>query len=58
MNCKYGYDIQCEIVGEDGIIVLPEPSSISLRKAGKFSTDILMDWQRRFVRMMEIQDLD
>lgn len=41
VNCKYGYDIQCEIVGEDGIIKLPEPSSISLRKEGRFSTDIL-----------------
>ncbi|KRT89998.1 Gfo/Idh/MocA family oxidoreductase [Bacillus glycinifermentans] len=58
VNCKYGYDIQCEIVGEDGIIRLPEPSSISLRKDGKFSTDILMDWQRRFVDAydVEIQD--
>ncbi|MFE7497244.1 Gfo/Idh/MocA family protein, partial [Bacillus velezensis] len=42
VNCKYGYDIQCEIVGEDGVIKLPEPSSISLRKEGTFSTDILM----------------
>ncbi|CAI6330661.1 bifunctional inositol 2-dehydrogenase/D-chiro-inositol 1-dehydrogenase [Bacillus subtilis] len=58
VNCKYGYDIQCEIVGEDGIIKLPEPSSISLRKEGRFSTDILMDWQRRFVAAydVEIQD--
>lgn len=58
VNCKYGYDIQCEIVGEDGIVKLPEPSSISLRKDGKFSTDILMDWQRRFVDAydVEIQD--
>ncbi|MED1738045.1 Gfo/Idh/MocA family oxidoreductase [Bacillus swezeyi] len=58
VNCKYGYDIQCEVVGEDGIVKLPEPSSISLRKDGKFSTDILMDWQRRFVNAydVEIQD--
>ena len=33
VNCQYGYDIQCEVVGETGIARLPEPSAIQMRKA-------------------------
>src|SRR6266850_233969 len=31
VNCKYGYDIQCEVVGETGVARLPEPPSVSRR---------------------------
>ncbi|WP_312095929.1 Gfo/Idh/MocA family oxidoreductase [Niallia sp.] len=58
VNCQYGYDIQCEVVGEDGIIKLPEVPSISFRKNGTFSSNILMDWKERFMNAydMELQD--
>lgn len=58
VNCRYGYDIQCEVIGEDGIVKLPEPSSISLRKEAMFGTRILMDWKDRFIEAYdrEIQD--
>jgi len=58
VNCKYGYDIQCEIVGEDGIVSLPEVESISIRKDGRLSTNILNDWKLRFVDAYdkELQD--
>ncbi|QDH20416.1 Gfo/Idh/MocA family protein [Saccharibacillus brassicae] len=58
VNCRYGYDIQCEVIGEDGIAKLPEPSSISLRKEGMYGTRILMDWKDRFIEAYdrEIQD--
>ncbi|WP_172255706.1 Gfo/Idh/MocA family protein [Saccharibacillus deserti] len=49
VNCRYGYDIQCEVIGEEGIIKLPEPSSISFRKQATRGTDILMDWKDRFI---------
>ncbi|MBM7646566.1 myo-inositol 2-dehydrogenase/D-chiro-inositol 1-dehydrogenase [Scopulibacillus daqui] len=49
VNCKYGYDIQCEIVGEEGIIKLPEVSSILIRKNAQLSKNILMDWKERFI---------
>lgn len=49
VNCRYGYDIQCEVVGENGIARLPEPSSVQLRTAAKLSTSILTDWKDRFL---------
>lgn len=58
VNCKYGYDIQCEVIGEDGIVKLPEPSSISFRKDAKFGVNVLMDWKDRFMDAYdkELQD--
>ncbi|MBT2736979.1 Gfo/Idh/MocA family protein [Bacillus sp. ISL-7] len=58
VNCKYGYDIQCEVIGEDGIVKLPEFSSVVMRKDEKLSTSILNDWKYRFMDAynVEIQD--
>ncbi|ETI69927.1 Gfo/Idh/MocA family protein [Neobacillus vireti] len=58
VNCKYGYDIQCEVVGEEGIVKLPEPASISFRKEATLGTKILTDWKYRFMDAydVEIQD--
>ncbi len=49
VNCQYGYDIQCEVVGELGTARLPEPSAVGLRRAGTNSTAILTDWKQRFI---------
>ncbi|MBA2951512.1 Gfo/Idh/MocA family protein [Streptomyces himalayensis] len=49
VNCQYGYDIQCEAVGEQGLVRLPDPSSVAVRTAGQHSTTVLTDWVGRFV---------
>lgn len=49
VNCHYGYDIQCEIVGEDGIAKLPEPMSVQTRSNAMLSNPILTDWKDRFI---------
>lgn len=49
VNCQYGYDIQCQIVGETGTANLPEPSSVMMRSEAKLSTQILTDWKDRFI---------
>ncbi|WP_257347938.1 Gfo/Idh/MocA family protein [Pseudalkalibacillus decolorationis] len=58
VNCKYGYDIQCEVIGEEGIVSLPEVASIITRKEAKLGTNILMDWKQRFIDAYdkELQD--
>lgn len=58
VNCQYGYDIQCQVVGETGIANLPEPSSVVLRSEAKKSTEILVDWKDRFIDSYdtELQD--
>lgn len=43
VNCQYGYDIQCEVVGDSGIAKLPEPSSVLLRSDARLSHEILVD---------------
>ena len=40
VNCHYGYDIQCEVVGEDGIAKLPEPMAIQTRPDAKLQNPI------------------
>lgn len=46
---KYGYDIQCRVVGEEGIVSLPEVSSCEVRKDGAIRHSLFMDWKDRFI---------
>ena len=55
VNCQYGYDIQCEVVGEAGIAKLPEPSQVQLRSGAKLSNAILMDWKDRFIAAYDVE---
>ncbi|MBA4491719.1 Gfo/Idh/MocA family protein [Paracoccus sp. S1E-3] len=55
VNCHYGYDIQCEIVGEDGIARLPEPMAIQTRLNAMLQNPILTDWKDRFVDSYDIE---
>ncbi|TPQ22872.1 Gfo/Idh/MocA family oxidoreductase [Streptomyces sporangiiformans] len=48
VNCQYGYDIQCETVGEDGLVRLPDPAAAHVRTAGQHSSAVLQDWKARF----------
>ncbi|PYF08639.1 myo-inositol 2-dehydrogenase [Rhodobacter viridis] len=55
VNCHYGYDIQCEVVGEDGIAKLPEPMAIQMRLGAKLQNEILVDWKDRFVGAYDVE---
>lgn len=55
VNCQYGYDIQCEVVGETGIAKLPEPSSVQMRSSAKLTNEILMDWKTRFIDAYDVE---
>ncbi|TDX82151.1 myo-inositol 2-dehydrogenase [Neorhizobium sp. R1-B] len=55
VNCHYGYDIQCEVVGEDGIASLPEPMAIQTRLGAKLQNDILTDWKDRFIASYDVE---
>ncbi|WP_210593977.1 Gfo/Idh/MocA family protein [Streptomyces sp. GESEQ-35] len=48
VNCQYGYDIQCETVGEEGLVRLPDPAAVGVRTAGQHSSEVLTDWVARF----------
>lgn len=55
VNCQYGYDIQCEVVGETGTAKLPEPMSIQMRSEEKLSNTILNDWKVRFIESYDVE---
>ncbi len=55
VNCHYGYDIQCEVVGEDGIARLPEPMAIQMRLGAKLQNEILTDWKDRFIASYDVE---
>jgi myo-inositol 2-dehydrogenase/D-chiro-inositol 1-dehydrogenase len=55
VNCLYGYDIQCEVVGETGVARLPEPSSVQMRSEEKLYTTILNDWKVRFAEAYDVE---
>ncbi|WP_182084425.1 Gfo/Idh/MocA family oxidoreductase [Aureimonas sp. ME7] len=55
VNCRYGYDIQCEIVGEEGLARLPEPMAVTRRLDAKLATPILTDWKDRFVASYDVE---
>ncbi|WP_158734597.1 Gfo/Idh/MocA family protein [Alteribacillus sp. YIM 98480] len=48
VNCQFGYDIQCEVIGEKGIVKLPEVPTVEYRKDGVLGSRILQDWRNRF----------
>ncbi|PXF30968.1 inositol 2-dehydrogenase [Pokkaliibacter plantistimulans] len=55
VNCRYGYDIQCSVVGEEGIANLPEPQSLLVRKDARLATTILTDWKQRFIAAYDVE---
>ncbi len=48
VNCRYGYDIQCEVVCEDGTVRLPEPNNAPLRTNASIVNPICESWSQRF----------
>lgn len=48
MNCRYGYDIQCEVVCEEGSVRLPDPDNAVFRYGGSCSYGIFPGWANRF----------
>jgi myo-inositol 2-dehydrogenase / D-chiro-inositol 1-dehydrogenase len=55
VNCQYGYDIQCQVVGETGTANLPEPSSVLMRSGAKLSNEIFVDWKDRFIDSYDVE---
>lgn len=52
VNCQYGYEIHCNIIGELGMAELPFPPSVVIRKDASYTTKILSGltgWKERFI---------
>lgn len=55
VNCQYGYDVQCEVVGETGTVRLPDPANVVMRSRGAYSYEIFSDWSDRFIEAYDIE---
>ncbi|WP_281165484.1 Gfo/Idh/MocA family protein [Liquorilactobacillus sicerae] len=57
-NSQYGYDVMCQIIGEKGIVQLPDMPSIETRYNQNISRHIDKDWTKRFdlAYKLEIKD--
>lgn len=55
VNCQYGYDIQCEVVGEDGLVRLPDPAAVGVRTAARHGRSVLQDWKDRFAEAFDTE---
>jgi myo-inositol 2-dehydrogenase / D-chiro-inositol 1-dehydrogenase len=55
VNCQYGYDVQCEVVGETGTVRLPDPANVVMRSQGARSYEIFSDWSDRFIEAYDIE---
>lgn len=58
VNCRYGYDIQCQVVGEEGLANLPDPMAITMRQDARLQSAILTDWKDRFVASYDVELAD
>ncbi len=55
VNCQYGYDVQCEIVGETGTVRLPDPANVVVRSQGVRFYEIFPDWSDRFIEAYDTE---
>jgi myo-inositol 2-dehydrogenase / D-chiro-inositol 1-dehydrogenase len=55
VNIRYGYDIQGEVVGEDGTAALGDASPVIVRRDGTFAGRVPADWRERFIRAYDVE---
>lgn len=48
VNCRYGYDVRCEVVGATGTVSLDTPVTGAVTAGGRRSQPVPPDWRVRF----------
>lgn len=58
VNARYGYDVRCELVGEEGTVTLDAPPATALRHDAVSGRRLPLDWRPRFADAYrrELQD--
>ncbi len=54
-HAGYGYDIQCEVVGEKGVVSLPDPATIHTRLDCQAGYEVYHDWTQRFIQAYDTE---
>ncbi|MGP3915041.1 Gfo/Idh/MocA family protein [Nonomuraea sp. 10N515B] len=48
VNCQYGYDVRCEVVGSTGVVTLENPAANAVIRDGHSARTVPADWRVRF----------
>jgi myo-inositol 2-dehydrogenase/D-chiro-inositol 1-dehydrogenase len=58
VNARYGYEVRCELVGEDGTVSLDAPAPTVVRRSASAGRTLPADWRPRFAEAYrrELQD--
>jgi myo-inositol 2-dehydrogenase/D-chiro-inositol 1-dehydrogenase len=48
VNCRYGYDVRCEVVGTTGTVSLESPAEVAVAHDGTRRRAVAADWRERF----------
>ena len=55
LNARYGYDIRCEIVGEQGTLALTEPAKMIIDRSRGRTVGYPADWRPRFAEAYRLE---
>jgi myo-inositol 2-dehydrogenase / D-chiro-inositol 1-dehydrogenase len=48
INCQYGYDVRCEVVGSLGTVSVENPALTPISLNGQRGNPVPADWRTRF----------
>lgn len=48
VNCRFGYDVRCELVGSDGAVSVGHPAGVRHVRVGDVPNPVPADWKVRF----------
>lgn len=51
----YAYDIQCQVVCENGTVSLPDPASVTTRFSACAQRELMTDWSKRFIEAYDTE---
>jgi myo-inositol 2-dehydrogenase/D-chiro-inositol 1-dehydrogenase len=51
----YAYDIQCQVVCENGTVSLPDPAAVIARSDACIQQELMTDWSKRFIEAYDTE---
>ncbi len=48
VNCRFGYDVRCELVGSDGTVAVDHPGGVRHNRVSNAPNPVPADWKVRF----------
>jgi myo-inositol 2-dehydrogenase/D-chiro-inositol 1-dehydrogenase len=55
VNCKFGYDIQCEVICKKAVIKMPEPTFPDIKTEARHFVSLETSWKRRFIDAYDVE---